>query len=75
MYDKNYYMGRYARFWLNNNSKIYGMILNVDTLGWVIEVTRTEKNYRYPKNTELFISHTSATELMFVDESVAKFEA
>ena len=75
MYDKNYYTGRYVRFWLNNNSKIYGMIINVDMLGWVVEVTRTEKNYRYPKGEELFISHACATELIFIDESVAKFEA
>ena len=74
-YDKDYYVDKYARIWLDNNSKIYGIILNVDSLGWVVRITRTEKNYRYPKGAEIFISHTSAAELMFVDESVAKFEA
>lgn len=58
-YDKQNYIGKNIQLYPGEMSKRYGKILNVDDLGWTIEITDVNSGYNvYARGDVIFISHS-----------------
>lgn len=61
LYDKQNYIGKSIQLYPGDTVKKYGKILNVDDLGWTIEITninRCNDTYTYTVGDVIFISHS-----------------
>lgn len=58
-YDKQNYIGKNIQLYLGDAIKRYGKILNVDDLGWTIEITDIN-SYIYAIGDVIFISHSKS---------------
>lgn len=59
MYDKQNYIGKNIQLYPGDTFKRYGKILNVDDLGWTIEITDTNSRI-YAIGDVIFISHSKS---------------
>ena len=58
-YDKQNYIGKNIQLYPCDMGKRYGKILNVDDLGWTIEITDVNSGYNvYAIGDVIFISHS-----------------
>lgn len=61
MYDKQNYIGKNIQLYPGDTVKKYGKILNVDDLGWTIEITNVNSyNNTYTTGDVIFISHSKS---------------
>ena len=58
-YDKQNYIGKNIQLYPGEMSKRYGKILNVDDLGWTVEITDTNSRI-YSIGDVIFISHSKS---------------
>lgn len=59
MYDKHNYIGKNIQLYPGDTYKKYGKILNVDDLGWTIEITDVSSGYNiHAIGDVVFISHS-----------------
>lgn len=60
-YDKQNYIGKSIQLYPGDTVKKYGKILNVDDLGWTIEITNVNScNDTYTTGDVIFISHSKS---------------
>lgn len=60
-YDKQNYIGKNIQLYPGDTVKKYGKILNVDDLGWTIEITDVYScNDTYATGDVIFISHSKS---------------
>lgn len=61
IYDKQNYIGKNIQLYPGDTVKKYGKILNVDDLGWTIEITDVNScNDTYAIGDVVFISHSKS---------------
>ena len=61
MYDKQNYIGKSIQLYPGDTVKKYGKILNVDDLGWTIEIIDVSScNDTYTIGDVIFISHSKS---------------
>lgn len=72
-YNKENYVGKEIQLYPSDTYKKWGIIENVDDLGWTIIITNTQENYKYnnPYKTcdRIFISHSKSFSFIFLEDS------
>lgn len=66
-YNKEYYVGKKIQLYPNDTYSKFGVIKNVDDLGWIIQITAVEnKRGNYEVGKEYFISHSTNFSFKFM---------
>lgn len=64
-YNAENYVGKEIRLYPNDTYEKYGIIQNVDDLGWIIKITKSHAT-SYKVGQEYFLSHSKALSFEFV---------
>ena len=64
-YNSENYIGKKIKLYPNDTYLKYGVIKNVDDLGWVIEITESKAD-SYKVGQEYFISHSKSFIFEFI---------
>lgn len=64
-YNAENYIGKNIRLYPNDTDEKYGVIKNVDDLGWIIKITKSHAP-SYKVGQEYFLSHSKALSFEFV---------
>lgn len=68
-YNREIYIGKEIQLYPGDTYKKYGIIENVDDLGWIIKITDTEDcNSRYKIGDRIFISNSEAFFFRFLED-------
>lgn len=65
--DRSKYVGREVQIFPSDNYAKFGIITNVDDLGWTIEITHSESTH-YEVGKEYFFGHARNVTFKFLDE-------
>lgn len=65
-YSKEKYIGEEIMLCPIDTHKKYGIIKDVNDLGWTIEITESQDHARFPVGSVHFISHSQSFHFMFV---------
>lgn len=69
-YNKESYIGKEIQLYPGDTYKKYGIIENVDDLGWTIKITDSDSAYdnEYKIGCTFFISHSKAFRFRFLED-------
>lgn len=69
-YNKESYIGKEIQLYPGDTYKKYGIIENVDDLGWTIRITDAQDNYSssYKTGDMVFISHSKQFNFRFLED-------
>jgi hypothetical protein len=69
-YNKDEYIGKEIQLYPGNTYKKWGIIKDVDDLGWTIKITDTEEDYnsQYKIGDTIFISHSKPFSFRFLED-------
>ena len=64
-YNKEHYVGKAIQLFPGDTYRKFGVIKNVDDLGWIVEITESKCDH-YKAGQEYFISHSYEFKFAFV---------
>lgn len=68
-YNKDEYIGKEVQPYPGDTYKKYGIIENVDDLGWTIKITEQEEyNAPYSIGDRIFINHSKSFSFRFLED-------
>jgi hypothetical protein len=69
-YNKEIYIGKEIQLYPGDTYKKYGIIENVDDLGWIIKITDMQNEYNAPYSVgdKIFISHSKPFSFRFLED-------
>lgn len=69
-YNKEIYIGKEIQLYPGDSCEKYGVIENVDDLGWTIRITDVQDDYSssYKTGDMVFISHSKAFNFRFLKD-------
>ena len=69
-YNKESYIGKEIQLYPGDTYKKYGIIENVDDLGWTIRITDMQEGYSssYKIGDRVFISHSKPCNFRFLED-------
>lgn len=69
-YNREIYIGKEIQLYPGDTYKKYGIIENVDDLGWTIKIADTQEAYNnsYKIDDKIFISHSKPFSFKFLED-------